>query len=68
MRGGTAPVAWPSKGVLTVTVPLATMKQGSQPQAHMLFVLGARAPRPCQAKKENFQKETLCGKISAPSI
>lgn len=34
----------------------------------MLFVLDARTLKLCQAKKGNFQKETLCGKICASSI
>lgn len=34
----------------------------------MFFVLDARTLKLCQAKKGNFQKETLCGKISASSI
>lgn len=64
----TATVAWLSKGVLKSIVPLVTIKQGPKTQAHMLFVLDARTLKLCQAKKGNFQKETLCGKISASNI
>ena len=65
---GRATVARLSKGVRQIMIPLVTIKHGSETPAHMFFVLDARTLKLCQAKQGNFQKETLCGKISASSI
>lgn len=65
---GRATVARLSEGVHQIMIPLVTIKQGSKTPAHMFFVLDARTLKLCQTKKGNFQKETLCGKISASSI